>query len=46
MDIGIKIIIAVVVILVLIGIKMVCDEKARRKRMREFDQLMGKICRS
>ena len=36
MDIGIKIIIAVVVILVLIGIKMVCDEKARRKRMREF----------
>ena len=27
MDIGIKIIIAVVVILVLIGIKMVCDEK-------------------
>ena len=33
MDIGIKIIIAVVVILVLIGIKMVCDEKARRKRM-------------
>ena len=32
MDIGIKIIIAVVVILVLIGIKMVCDEKARRKR--------------
>lgn len=36
MDIGIKIIIAVVVILVLIGIKMVCDEKARKKRMREF----------
>ena len=36
MDIGIKIVIAVVVILVLIGIKMVCDEKARRKRMREF----------
>ena len=29
MDIGIKIIIAVVVILVLIGIKMVCDEKKR-----------------
>ena len=27
MDIGIKIIIAVVVILVLIGIKMVCDER-------------------
>ena len=42
MDIGIKIIIAVVVIFVRMGGERVVDERADE---RVSDQLMGKICR-